>query len=64
MSKGPVLQGDMAVPLRCVHKTEEQKKIVETPQIQKKVKVKKKKSSGLKHFRLIFVNLKPFNIFI
>lgn len=43
MSKGPVLQGDMAVPLRCVHKTEEQKKIVETPQIQKKVKVKKKK---------------------
>lgn len=26
MSKGPILQGDIAVPLRCVHKTEEQEK--------------------------------------
>lgn len=42
MSKGPILQGDIAVPLRCVHKTEEQKKSVETPQIQKKLPPKKK----------------------
>lgn len=46
MSKGPILQGDNAAPLRCVHKTEEEqqqkKRNLETPQIQKKLKLKKK----------------------
>lgn len=46
MSKGPILQGDNAAPLRCVHKTEEEqqqkKRNLETPQIQKKLKLKQK----------------------
>lgn len=46
MSKGPILQGDIAMPLRCVHKTEEQQqKNVEAPQIQKKLQPKKKKKN-------------------
>lgn len=52
MSKGPILQGDIEMPLRCVHKTEEQK-IVEAPQIQKKMKPKKTtKKKGLNNLQV------------
>lgn len=50
MSKGPILQGDSAVPLRCVHKTEEQKKCGNSTDLEKschlKRTTKKKKNFG------------------